>query len=67
MIHTHLSVPAEGFSAIFCSSWEHDTEFLMKSGRKRIAVSEGGDIKEVQRLKFCVTFLYCQRIKSGQF
>lgn len=50
MIHTHLSVPAEGFSTLFCSWWEHDREFLNKSGRKRIA--KRGDLKEVQRLKF---------------
>lgn len=50
MIHTHRSVPAEGLSTIFCSWWEHDREFLNKSGRKRIA--KRGDLKEVQRLKF---------------
>lgn len=51
MICTNLSVPAEGFATIFLSSWEHDRDFLTKSGRKRLTVSKAGDIKEVQRLK----------------
>lgn len=59
-----LLEPTEAFSSVFCSSWKHDRKFLTYSGRKRIATSKGGDIKEVQRLKFDF-FLSGPKIKSG--
>lgn len=55
-----LLEPTEVFSSVFCSSWKHDRKFLTYSGRKRIATSKGGDIKEVQRLKFDFLFFFIQ-------
>lgn len=53
-----LLEPTEVFSSVFCSSWKDDRKFLTYSGRKRIATSKGGDIKEVQRLKFDYFFIW---------
>lgn len=39
--------------------------FLTKSGRKRIAVSKGGDMKEMQRLKLDDFFFISSKDKIG--